>query len=76
MKTWIITTQVVDLEAAPITPTLDRSRILDFTVSFSDDAVGCLIPAPEEFKNWAAVFEPFHYEVRLLYDNYHLMFAL
>jgi hypothetical protein len=52
----------VDLIAAPIAPSRDRSEVLDFTTTFSEDPAACLIPGPQEMGKLAAIVQPFHNE--------------
>ena len=60
----------MDLLAAPVAPSIDRAKILDFTTSFSEDHAGCLIPAPEEEQGTlTAVFRPYQYQVHLILNQ-------
>ncbi|XP_046631539.1 glutamate receptor-like [Daphnia pulicaria] len=57
----------VDLVAAPVVPSSDRIRVVDFSISYLDEQAACLIPAPTFDRNkWTAVFRPFDYTVWLM----------
>ncbi|XP_046632858.1 glutamate receptor-like [Daphnia pulicaria] len=57
----------VDLVAAPVVPSSDRIRVVDFSIRYLDEQAACLIPAPTFDRNkWTAVFRPFDYTVWLM----------
>jgi len=60
----------VDLIGAPLAPTKDRARVLEFTFAFSEDPAACLIPAPKELDKMAAIVQPFEYQVTFFYILY------
>ena len=55
--------QQVEIIAAPVVPSLDRAQVLDFTATFSEEPMCCLIPAPEA-DNWlSAIIKPYDDQV-------------
>jgi len=53
----------VDFIAAPLVATTGRSKVLDFTIPFTESPAVCMIPAPEEMNKLTAILQPFHSQV-------------
>ncbi|XP_059353235.1 glutamate receptor ionotropic, kainate 4-like isoform X1 [Daphnia carinata] len=49
----------IDLIATQLTTTYARSKVIDFTTSFSKDPMSAIIPAPKEDGFMAAIVKPF-----------------
>ncbi|XP_046631468.1 glutamate receptor 1-like isoform X2 [Daphnia pulicaria] len=56
----------VEIIAAPVVPSLDRAEVLDFTTTFSEEPMICLIPAPEPDNSLSAIAKPYDYQVWLV----------
>ncbi|KAI9551422.1 hypothetical protein GHT06_021755 [Daphnia sinensis] len=57
----------VELIAAPVVPSLERARVLDFTTTFIEEPMCCLIPAPEaDLNSLSGIAKPYNTYVWLL----------
>ena len=59
----IFVSQEADLIAFALSPTEDRSTVLDFTVPFLEESLAALIPAPAEGHRLGAIVHSFQLEV-------------
>lgn len=59
--------QEVDLIATQLTTTYARSKVIDFTTSFSKDPMSAVIPAPKEDNFMSAIVKPFQPGVKIFH---------
>lgn len=53
----------IDLVATALSITYPRSKVVDFTFSFTDDPMALLIPFPRLDSTISGIIKPFEYEV-------------
>lgn len=62
---FLTTMKEIDLIATQLTTTYARSKVIDFTTSFSKDPMSAIIPAPKESDFMSAIVKPFQPGVML-----------